>query len=66
MNLYTLLQVACLIILWIIKSIKITSLVFPFILMLVAVARQLVLPKIFDEKELNAVSAGNLGKGLRV
>ncbi|KAI6236426.1 Anion exchange protein [Aphelenchoides besseyi] len=55
MHFYTWLQIACLFFVYTIKHFKRTALMFPFVLMLFIVFRHVVLPKVFDEKELQAL-----------
>lgn len=55
MHFYTFIQLLCLIILWICKSVQITSLAFPFVLMLIALFRKFIIPKVFQPRELDAV-----------
>jgi solute carrier family 4 (anion exchanger), member 2 len=57
MHLYTGIQLACLGIVWLSKSFSESALVFPFILMMMAVVRKYFLPILFNEKQLMAVRA---------
>lgn len=54
MNMFTMTQLACIVALWIVKS-TVASLAFPFVLIMTVPLRRLVLPKIFEERELQAV-----------
>ncbi|XP_067890887.1 anion exchange protein 3-like isoform X2 [Heterodontus francisci] len=56
MNLYTFIQLICIIILWVIKS-TIISLAFPFFLILTVPTRLYLLPRIFKEQELMALDS---------
>lgn len=56
MHLYTWIQLVCLFMVYLVKHFKKTALAFPFVLMIFIVFRQLVLPKVFSDKELKAVS----------
>ncbi|XP_078408811.1 anion exchange protein 3-like [Cetorhinus maximus] len=56
MNLFTFIQLSCIIILWIIKS-TIISLAFPFFLILTVPTRRYLLPKIFKQVELMALDS---------
>lgn len=60
MHFYTWIQLCCLLIVYLVKHFKQTALAFPFILMLFIIFRQMILSKIFTEKELQAVSNFNL------
>ncbi|XP_060683706.1 anion exchange protein 3-like [Hemiscyllium ocellatum] len=51
MNLFTMIQLMCIVVLWVIKS-TIISLAFPFFLILTVPTRRYLLPKIFKEREL--------------
>jgi len=53
-HLYTLIQILCLVVLWVIKSIKSTSILFPLMLVVMMVVRKL-LDFVFTEKELLAL-----------
>ncbi|VDK82884.1 unnamed protein product, partial [Litomosoides sigmodontis] len=61
MHLYTAIQIICLIIIYAVKHFKRTALVFPFILMLFILFRQIFLKKIFTEKELKALDGDDEG-----
>uniref|UniRef100_A0A8C5B8K4 Anion exchange protein n=1 Tax=Gadus morhua TaxID=8049 RepID=A0A8C5B8K4_GADMO len=54
MNMFTLIQLACIVSLWVVKSTE-ASLAFPFILIMTVPLRRLVLSRIFQERELQAV-----------
>ncbi|XP_075886703.1 anion exchange protein 3 isoform X1 [Nelusetta ayraudi] len=54
MNMFTMMQLACIVALWIVKS-TVASLAFPFVLIMTVPLRRVVLPKIFDERELKAL-----------
>lgn len=56
MHLYTWIQLMCLFFVFTVKYFKQTALAFPFVLMLFIIFRQKILPKIFTDKELKAVS----------
>lgn len=54
MNMFTLTQLACIVALWVVKS-TVASLAFPFILIMTVPLRRLILSRIFEERELQAV-----------
>uniref|UniRef100_A0A8C4SXT8 Anion exchange protein n=1 Tax=Erpetoichthys calabaricus TaxID=27687 RepID=A0A8C4SXT8_ERPCA len=54
MNLFTCIQLFCIVILWIVKS-TVASLAFPFILLMTVPLRRFILPRIFEDRELKAV-----------
>ncbi|XP_059896721.1 anion exchange protein 3 isoform X5 [Gadus macrocephalus] len=54
MNMFTLIQLACIVSLWVVKSTE-ASLAFPFILIMTVPLRRLVLSRIFQERELQAL-----------
>uniref|UniRef100_A0A8C6PIQ9 Anion exchange protein n=1 Tax=Nothobranchius furzeri TaxID=105023 RepID=A0A8C6PIQ9_NOTFU len=54
MNMFTIIQLACIVALWVVKS-TVASLAFPFILIMTVPLRRLVLSRIFEERELQAV-----------
>uniref|UniRef100_A0A3B5KSX9 Anion exchange protein 3 n=1 Tax=Xiphophorus couchianus TaxID=32473 RepID=A0A3B5KSX9_9TELE len=54
MNMFTVIQLACIVALWVVKS-TVASLAFPFILIMTVPLRRLVLSRIFEERELQAV-----------
>nr|XP_033801808.1 anion exchange protein 3 isoform X6 [Geotrypetes seraphini] len=55
MNLFTCIQLACIMILWVVKS-TVASLAFPFLLILTVPLRRFLLPRLFQERELKAVA----------
>ncbi|XP_051870161.1 anion exchange protein 3 isoform X3 [Pristis pectinata] len=59
MNLFTSIQLACIVILWVIKS-TIISLAFPFFLILTVPTRCYLLPRIFQERELLALDCDEM------
>uniref|UniRef100_A0A6Q2X6Z7 Anion exchange protein n=1 Tax=Esox lucius TaxID=8010 RepID=A0A6Q2X6Z7_ESOLU len=59
MNMFTIIQLACIVLLWVVKS-TVASLAFPFILIMTVPLRRLVLSRLFEERELQAV--GGYGK----
>ncbi|XP_054908847.1 anion exchange protein 3 isoform X1 [Poeciliopsis prolifica] len=54
MNMFTAIQLACIVALWVVKS-TVASLAFPFILIMTVPLRRLVLSRIFEERELQAL-----------
>uniref|UniRef100_A0A8C5HLV4 Anion exchange protein n=1 Tax=Gouania willdenowi TaxID=441366 RepID=A0A8C5HLV4_GOUWI len=54
MNLFTAIQLACIVALWVVKS-TVASLAFPFVLIMTVPLRRLILSRIFTERELQAV-----------
>ncbi|XP_051566690.1 anion exchange protein 3-like [Myxocyprinus asiaticus] len=56
MNLFTIIQLLCIILLWVVKS-TVVSLAFPFILIMTVPLRRLILTRIFEERELAALDA---------
>ncbi|XP_016527085.1 anion exchange protein 3 isoform X1 [Poecilia formosa] len=54
MNMFTVIQLACIVALWVVKS-TVASLAFPFILIMTVPLRRLVLSRIFEERELQAL-----------
>lgn len=54
---FTIIQLACIVALWAVKS-TVASLAFPFVLIMTVPLRRLVLSRIFEERELQAVSRG--------
>ncbi|XP_029980990.1 anion exchange protein 3-like [Sphaeramia orbicularis] len=54
MNLFTLIQLACIVALWVVKS-TVASLAFPFVLIMTVPLRRLILSRIFEERELQAL-----------
>lgn len=57
MHLFTWIQIVCLVFVYLVKHYKTTALAFPFVLMMFIVFREVVLPHIFSDKELKAVSS---------
>lgn len=53
-HLFTLIEIACLALLWVVKSTD-AQIAFPFALVLTIPLRLFVLPKLFSRKELNEV-----------
>lgn len=56
MHLFTVIQIICLVVLWVVKSFPSTSLALPFILILTVPLRRFLLPCIFRNLELQCVS----------
>lgn len=56
MHLFTGTQIICLVVLWVVRSIKAISLALPFILILTVPLRHFLLPLIFQNLELQCVS----------
>ena len=56
MHLFTGTQIICLVVLWVVRSIKTISLALPFILILTVPLRRFLLPLIFQNLELQCVS----------
>ncbi|XP_053295186.1 anion exchange protein 3 [Pleuronectes platessa] len=54
MNMFTIIQLACIVALWVVKSTE-ASLAFPFVLIMTVPLRRLVLSRIFQERELQAL-----------
>ncbi|XP_037832093.1 anion exchange protein 3 isoform X2 [Kryptolebias marmoratus] len=54
MNMFTIIQLACIVALWVVKS-TVVSLAFPFILIMTVPLRRLVLSRVFEERELQAL-----------
>ncbi|MCI4378671.1 hypothetical protein PGIGA_G00218500 [Pangasianodon gigas] len=54
MNLFTIIQLLCIALLWVVKS-TVASLAFPFILIMTVPLRRLILTRIFEERELAAL-----------
>uniref|UniRef100_A0AAX7SFG6 Anion exchange protein n=1 Tax=Astatotilapia calliptera TaxID=8154 RepID=A0AAX7SFG6_ASTCA len=65
MNMFTITQLACIVALWVVKSTA-ASLAFPFVLIMTVPLRRLILSRIFEERELQAVSLGNPPKPIHV
>ncbi|XP_042192104.1 anion exchange protein 3 [Callorhinchus milii] len=60
MNLFTGIQLACIVVLWVVKS-TVASLAFPFILILTVPLRHFLLTRIFQDRELKALDSDDLG-----
>uniref|UniRef100_A0AAQ6ALH8 Anion exchange protein n=1 Tax=Amphiprion ocellaris TaxID=80972 RepID=A0AAQ6ALH8_AMPOC len=58
MNMFTIIQLACIVALWVVKS-TVASLAFPFVLIMTVPLRRLILSRIFEERELQAVGLGS-------
>ncbi|XP_019378231.1 PREDICTED: anion exchange protein 3 isoform X2 [Gavialis gangeticus] len=56
MNLFTLIQLACIVLLWVVKS-TVASLAFPFVLIMTVPLRRFVLPRFFQDRELKALDS---------
>nr|XP_046259849.1 anion exchange protein 3 isoform X2 [Scatophagus argus] len=56
MNMFTLTQLACIVALWVVKS-TVASLAFPFVLIMTVPLRRLILSRIFEERELQALDS---------
>uniref|UniRef100_A0A8C4IJ40 Anion exchange protein n=1 Tax=Dicentrarchus labrax TaxID=13489 RepID=A0A8C4IJ40_DICLA len=54
MNMFTMMQLACIVALWVVKSTE-ASLAFPFVLIMTVPLRRVILSRIFEERELQAV-----------
>lgn len=54
MHLFTCIQLGCIALLWVVKSTA-ASLAFPFLLLLTVPLRRCLLPRLFQERELQAV-----------
>ncbi|XP_035764940.1 anion exchange protein 3 isoform X2 [Neolamprologus brichardi] len=54
MNMFTITQLACIVALWVVKSTA-ASLAFPFVLIMTVPLRRLILSRIFEERELQAL-----------
>ncbi|XP_040004081.1 anion exchange protein 3 isoform X3 [Xiphias gladius] len=54
MNMFTVIQLACIVALWVVKSTE-ASLAFPFVLIMTVPLRRLILSRIFEERELQAL-----------
>ncbi|XP_066878185.1 band 3 anion transport protein isoform X2 [Kogia breviceps] len=59
MHLFTGTQITCLVVLWVVRSIKTISLALPFILILTVPLRHFLLPLIFQNLELQCLDADN-------
>ncbi|KAL4635643.1 anion exchange protein 3 isoform X1 [Arapaima gigas] len=56
MNMFTVIQLLCIALLWVVKS-TVASLAFPFVLIMTVPLRRLVLTRIFEERELRALDS---------
>uniref|UniRef100_A0A8C0H1T1 Anion exchange protein n=1 Tax=Chelonoidis abingdonii TaxID=106734 RepID=A0A8C0H1T1_CHEAB len=56
MNLFTCIQLACIVVLWVVKS-TVASLAFPFILIMTVPLRRFLLPRFFQDRELKALDS---------
>ncbi|KAM6461211.1 anion exchange protein 3 isoform 2-T3 [Liasis olivaceus] len=56
MNLFTCIQLACIVLLWVVKS-TVASLAFPFVLIMTVPLRRFLLPRFFQERELKALDS---------
>lgn len=54
MNMFTIIQVLCIVALWVVKS-TVASLAFPFVLIMTVPLRRVILSRIFHERELQAL-----------
>nr|XP_019955322.1 PREDICTED: anion exchange protein 3-like [Paralichthys olivaceus] len=54
MNMFTIIQLACIVALWVVKS-TVASLAFPFVLIMTVPLRRVILSRIFQERELQAL-----------
>ncbi|XP_037542773.1 anion exchange protein 3 [Nematolebias whitei] len=54
MNMFTIIQLACIVALWVVKS-TVVSLAFPFVLIMTVPLRRLILSRVFEERELQAL-----------
>ncbi|XP_041857413.1 anion exchange protein 3 isoform X1 [Melanotaenia boesemani] len=54
MNMFTIIQLGCIVALWVVKS-SVASLAFPFILIMTVPLRRLILSRVFEERELQAL-----------
>ncbi|KAK2839498.1 hypothetical protein Q5P01_013238 [Channa striata] len=54
MNMFTIIQLACIVALWVVKS-TVASLAFPFVLIMTVPLRRVILSRIFEERELQAL-----------
>ena len=60
MHLFTCIQLGCIALLWVVKSTA-ASLAFPFLLLLTVPLRRCLLPRLFQERELQAVRGAARG-----
>uniref|UniRef100_A0A8C3T0Y0 Anion exchange protein n=1 Tax=Chelydra serpentina TaxID=8475 RepID=A0A8C3T0Y0_CHESE len=56
MNLFTCIQLACIVALWVVKS-TVASLAFPFVLIMTVPLRRFLLPRFFQDRELKALDS---------
>ncbi|XP_074857749.1 anion exchange protein 3 [Carettochelys insculpta] len=56
MNLFTCIQLVCIVVLWVVKS-TVASLAFPFILIMTVPLRRFLLPRFFQDRELKALDS---------
>uniref|UniRef100_A0A674IFJ7 Anion exchange protein n=1 Tax=Terrapene triunguis TaxID=2587831 RepID=A0A674IFJ7_9SAUR len=56
MNLFTCIQLACIVVLWVVKS-TVASLAFPFVLIMTVPLRRFLLPRFFQDRELKALDS---------
>uniref|UniRef100_K7FMA2 Anion exchange protein n=1 Tax=Pelodiscus sinensis TaxID=13735 RepID=K7FMA2_PELSI len=56
MHLFTCIQLACIVVLWVVKS-TVASLAFPFVLILTVPLRRFLLPRFFQDRELKALDS---------
>ncbi|XP_066543485.1 anion exchange protein 3 isoform X2 [Amia ocellicauda] len=56
MNLFTCIQLGCIIVLWVVKS-TVASLAFPFVLIMTVPLRRFILTRIFEDRELKALDS---------
>lgn len=64
MHLFTCIQLSCIALLWVVKSTA-ASLAFPFLLLLTVPLRRCLLPRLFQDRELQAVRDAAWGPGVR-
>ncbi|XP_067372593.1 anion exchange protein 3 isoform X4 [Channa argus] len=56
MNMFTIIQLACIVALWVVKS-TVASLAFPFVLIMTVPLRRIILSRVFEERELQALDS---------
>uniref|UniRef100_A0A3B3THU2 Anion exchange protein n=1 Tax=Paramormyrops kingsleyae TaxID=1676925 RepID=A0A3B3THU2_9TELE len=56
MNMFTVIQLMCIALLWVVKS-TVASLAFPFVLIMTVPLRRLILTRVFEERELKALDS---------
>lgn len=61
MHLFTCIQLSCIALLWVVKSTA-ASLAFPFLLLLTVPLRRCLLPRLFQDRELQAVRDAARGR----